>query len=152
MREPRPISITVAQCHRITPAHAGTTNMSEDLPHARQDHPRSCGNHVLFPSLSHSAIGSPPLMREPRAVRRFSIAAFRITSAHAGTTFRSSMKNLNLGDHPRSCGNHPNVLKQNLMFKGSPPLMREPLTWIASCLSSFRITPAHAGTTLPSLT
>ena len=42
-----------------------STNDAESIIGGREDHPRSCGNHVPFGNIFSIVLGSPPLMREP---------------------------------------------------------------------------------------
>ena len=71
---------------RITPAHAGNTwEVLITYSHS-QDHPRTCGEHHLFPFICHHTLGSPPHMRG--TLNRFGCDPHydRITPAHAGNT------------------------------------------------------------------
>ena len=126
MREPRHHTAYCAVNFRITPAHAGTTHMfffgsmSYGITPAHAgttiavilscfniwDHPRSCGNHHRRGYRVAGCSGSPPLMREPHFVVELYCIAFRITPAHAGTTYATHFQSLIFQDHPRSCGNH----------------------------------------------
>ena len=76
---------------------------------------------------------------------------FRITPAHAGKTWRSPTQPPIQGDHPRACGenNCPPILAA--LIKGSPPRMRGKLDFFEKMLYKIRITPAHAGKTIPQL-
>ena len=51
MREPLPELLTMLGMCRITPAHAGTTQMWNTAGLNFEDHPRSCGNHFYFAPL-----------------------------------------------------------------------------------------------------
>ena len=45
-------------------------------------------------------------MREPLLFKIVFKIEFRITPAHAGTTYGENSFSADLEDHPRSCGNH----------------------------------------------
>ena len=68
MREPLAIVVFANTDTGITPAHAGTTNDAESIIGGREDHPRSCGNHMWYIVSAVSMSGSPPLMREPHQI------------------------------------------------------------------------------------
>ena len=52
-------------------------------------------------------------------------------------------------DHPRTCGENPRLLPLFLCRIGSPPHMRGKLKEYDKHEADTRITPAHAGKTLP---
>ena len=76
-------------CIRITPAHAGKTFSSLQLPIDDEDHPRSRGKDEAGFFAREIGVGSPPLARE----RRFSLLRYkincRITPAGAGKTIKA---------------------------------------------------------------
>ena len=92
-------------------------------------------------------LGSPPLTRglPVRQICKYLIG--RITPAHAGTTLPDAPSLSGLEDHPRSRGDYlcPKFFRS--VISGSPPLTRGLLVSENSFSLSFRITPAHAGTT-----
>ena len=146
-RGPRKRGAGPWSCHRITPAHAGTTCRHIPTLPLLPDHPRSRGDHqggyhdiLLFG-------GSPPLTRGPRAVQLRVRRSLRITPAHAGTTCESYLVVGIDRDHPRSRGDHAFVLAKIASRAGSPPLTRGPLYSRDQRTVSPGITPAHAGTT-----
>ena len=47
----------------ITPAHAGKTYRKRRGRGARRDHPRACGENVVYTKLRAGILGSPPRMR-----------------------------------------------------------------------------------------
>ncbi len=116
---------------RITPAHAGSTH--------------SCRMRSTLIE------GSPPLTRGALPDRGQHLVVVGITPAHAGSTRPSSMTPGMSRDHPRSRGEHvvPVLLVAGAV--GSPPLTRGALSSQVSTPRTIRITPAHAGSTLPAV-
>ena len=69
---------------RITPAHAGKSHTPDSPPRAAADHPRACGEKIVFGADLRHDLGSPPRMRgKAHAVLPF-LTVGRITPAHAG--------------------------------------------------------------------
>ena len=103
-----PLGARTCECcaHRITPAHAGTTNFRDCSSGISADHPRSRGDHTPLQTLRVVLKGSPPLTRGPRIGPSLSLIEMRITPAHAGTTNSGSKTAVFHGDHPRSRGDH----------------------------------------------
>ena len=147
VREPPTSIMTSADFSRITPACAGTTRGHSDHTQSGWDHPRVCGNHVTCPHLISSHQGSPPRVREPRAVRGLFLSQFGITPACAGTTGQGQGSQRPAQDHPRVCGNHRAPRSQDDRRIGSPPRVREPRDRVEALNCDHRITPACAGTT-----
>ena len=91
---------------RITPAHAGTTQVNSRGPTPTRDHPRSRGDHGVSQTAGDTSTGSPPLTRGPPQNLRRRAYRTGITPAHAGTTDTRQSALLYLRDHPRSRGDH----------------------------------------------
>ena len=73
----------------------------------------------------------------------------RITPAHAGKTSISIFIAGYPPDHPRACGENAVVFDQEDCNLGSPPRMRGKRNVRQMFGYKMRITPAHAGKTLP---
>ena len=71
---------------RITPAHAGTTQLKNHNLLRLEDHPRSRGNYATNNTPPYRVPGSPPLTRELQQYILSPEVYARITPAHAGTT------------------------------------------------------------------
>ena len=71
---------------RITPAGAGKTSPMQWGLSGSQDHPRRCGENMVFQSTAPAPGGSPPRMRGKLSKYRVSVASFGITPADAGKT------------------------------------------------------------------
>ena len=149
----------------ITPAHAGKRCLRcIRLPRA-WDHPRACGEKACFALFMVCCMGSPPRMRGKDELRQAIAVQHRITPAHAGKgrsvdsrpiqkritpahagkrCCRSSWS-VQLGDHPRACGEKSGFLRHCASYSGSPPRMRGKGTRTDVDEKHQRITPAHAG-------
>ena len=95
--------------------------------------------------------GSPPLTRERHKVTNAYTAAKGITPAHAGKTLQYFSLQLSFRDHPRSRGKDIVSNLECFPLPGSPPLTRERQHRLLHTMLVQRITPAHAGKTLPLL-
>ena len=73
----------------------------------------------------------------------------RITPACAGTTDQWVNFLLQLQDHPRLCGDHGLISSRLQWLLGSPPPVRGPRMIKLKVMVDVRITPACAGTTMP---
>ena len=133
---------------RITPAGAGKTFCLRTVAPPRRDHPRRCGENVLFSFLLPMMLGSPPQMRG----KLESIAPFvkdmRITPADAGKTIFCCLAALAEQDHPRRCGENQLLQKNCFKKTGSPPQMRGKLVVLPYRDRVNGITPADAGKTV----
>ena len=76
----------------------------------------------------------------------------RITPAHAGKRLCLSAHNPYYQDHPRPCGEKPNLRSHMTGQTGSPPPMRGKVTCLYVGSSCAGITPAHAGKSPPART
>ena len=74
---------------RITPAHAGKTNMLLAVRKSIWDHPRACGENAQMGRMRDVNLGSPPRMRGKHHRLHLLFIFERITPAHAGKTFSS---------------------------------------------------------------
>ena len=114
----------------ITPARAGKTATMTPVICTSEDHPRSCGkdHDAIFEQAVE--LGSPPLVRERRQVKVIVIKNHGITPARAGKTILIHRSYLPHQDHPRSCGKDATSHSRNPLLGGSPPLVRERLSYI----------------------
>ena len=113
------------------------------------DHPRACGENPAMSMRLSSEPGSPPRMRGKPFTSFPAVLSERITPAHAGKTLLLSIPNISDTDHPRACGENPHGNGVNVWGGGSPPRMRGKHISTSDDLFVRRITPAHAGKTLP---
>ena len=89
---------------RITPAHAGKTDLKLFQARLVSDHPRACGENPAAGTAGFLTTGSPPRMRGKHYIALRKALCQRITPAHAGKTNAVSSYSLYVADHPRACG------------------------------------------------
>ena len=106
-----------------------------------------CGNHFKLSDERRKKWGSPPRVREPRKPDCNGHVGIRITPACAGTTWPDDRQHGKAQDHPRVCGNHRFPPARARRTRGSPPRVREPLSYLLRPYHKAGITPACAGTT-----
>ena len=129
----------------ITPAYAGKRRNPRKLPHPERDHPRVCGEKLVYNVLYYACKGSPPRMRGKG--RNFSscVRPDRITPAYAGKSIRDVTQWLIEQDHPRVCGEKYWRHSCPQMRSGSPPRMRGKEFQVVGHTDTPGITPAYAG-------
>ena len=115
----------------------------------QEDHPRGCGEHIQAMRETVSREGSSPRMRGAPAPCRPSCEDSGIIPADAGSTRLPLMDICPDRDHPRGCGEHSPIIRQNDPGKGSSPRMRGARFKSSTPLSVTRIIPADAGSTRP---
>ena len=147
MRGKQKLSLGAAQLLRITPAHAGKTDLPRSRRSQHPDHPRACGENPRPFARSMSPSGSPPRMRGKRHPMFEFLRELRITPAHAGKTWVPAPKVGAFTDHPRACGENMPKSSVESASRGSPPRMRGKHFRELLLLRRERITPAHAGKT-----
>ena len=74
----------VQNADRITPAHAGKSNVNRFSTEKLKDHPRTRGEKLFFANCQRLSVGSPPHTRGKAFVIFFPSLRGRITPAHAG--------------------------------------------------------------------
>ena len=89
---------------RITPAHAGKSDVIASGKRVVGDHPRPCGEKCLPRLPTVGTIGSPPPMRGKVNADNVKQFVDRITPAHAGKRPERRLRRTDNGDHPRPCG------------------------------------------------
>ena len=136
---------TIATNMRITPAHAGKRNGQSRAWQTTWDHPRACGEKVMSSDPTFPSLGSPPRMRGKVLSKNLEWLRTRITPAHAGKSWPSSLAAASAWDHPRACGEKMDATQQITSNAGSPPRMRGKVSHPESCSGRLGITPAHAG-------
>ena len=131
----------------ITPARAGSTFVEIVFFMLLPDHPRSRGEHTFMRNSEIVKAGSPPLARGAHASGWSSRAHGWITPARAGSTQGGFACRESGWDHPRSRGEHTSECHHPSSTRGSPPLARGALAFVALHCPPGRITPARAGST-----
>ena len=145
--KPKPI-ITGSSTSRITPAGAGKTLRKIVYQCTREDHPRRCGENISTASHAVGFPGSPPQVRGKPISDTPSSRIWGITPAGAGKTHIRKKCAWKVWDHPRRCGENPDIVLTDSFAKGSPPQVRGKPAQRDSLGSCARITPAGAGKTV----
>ena len=140
----------LSPCHtpcskRITPAYAGKRQSWQAASFACGDHPRLCGEKRFAPASSSLVMGSPPPMRGKAEIPYFAACFTRITPAYAGKRLILPERQLGWQDHPRLCGEKPDLIFVGFHMSGSPPPMRGKGKFNVVGNHITRITPAYAG-------
>ena len=105
-RGPPDAAAAARSVQRLIPARAGTTRISFCPKVIIWAHPRSRGDHILCPSLTHTDRGSSPLARGPHRRTYYRTDDRGLIPARAGTTPQSKRGVVFMGAHPRSRGDH----------------------------------------------
>ena len=129
----------------ITPAHAGKRRCPRFRPGKIRDHPRTCGEKVVWSAPLYEQMGSPPHMRGKGAAPALALCHVGITPAHAGKRQHLGLFPLKDRDHPRTCGEKPSTRTLRELPLGSPPHMRGKARRTRLFEVLRGITPAHAG-------
>ena len=104
-----------------------------------------CGEQALPPSPHPLRRGSPPRVRGTAFSHGLLAHRKRITPACAGNSPFSLILIGTVWDHPRVCGEQPNIDICILFHAGSPPRVRGTVTRTGKTFVCQRITPACAG-------
>ena len=132
----------------IIPASAGSTWWKPSSRISKRDHPRIRGEHSRKPSRMHAYPGSSPHPRGAQPRERGCAIRPRIIPASAGSTMALPASAFGAGDHPRIRGEHAGRQEFGNRHRGSSPHPRGALSRSIQAISSIRIIPASAGSTL----
>ena len=130
---------------RITPAYAGKSKCSGSTVTHTRDHPRLCGEKMVFCAGVGCWWGSPPPMRGKDKNDDFGVQQIGITPAYAGKSIVERRCKSQWRDHPRLCGEKVSAVGVFSPFNGSPPPMRGKGEAPDLSYHTERITPAYAG-------
>ena len=108
----------------IIPAYAGNTQGNDISQPSSRDHPRVCGEHYSGMAIAQDIPGSSPRMRGTLMVTLLLLGAGGIIPAYAGNTMALFDNRGFGGDHPRVCGEHPDLGPVLFPDAGSSPRMR----------------------------
>ena len=108
----------------ITPACAGKRYLQHRQTGAERDHPRVCGEKVVNFIQHCQHLGSPPRVRGKAAACPVQKPNPGITPACAGKSDRKGEKLIEVGDHPRVCGEKSASSSLISTRSGSPPRVR----------------------------
>ena len=109
---------------RLIPAHAGSTCALACRLWPTGAHPRSRGEHVIWPFTSGVAYGSSPLTRGAHIREALTRTTRGLIPAHAGSTPSQSSTMHRQPAHPRSRGEHGVFEIDSIGPAGSSPLTR----------------------------
>ena len=112
----------------IIPAYAGNTQPRSSPRRVRWDHPRICGEHLMWLSLIVIFTGSSPRMRGTLILELHVRSDHGIIPAYAGNTKPFALASIFCRDHPRVCGEHQAICFSVNFLSGSSPRMRGTLT------------------------
>ena len=130
---------------RITPAYAGKSCGRELLLIVSRDHPRVCGEKLVYNVLYYACKGSPPRMRGKETGKTRRVQWPGITPAYAGKSIFQPYHFTCTRDHPRVCGEKFQGYYIRTDFPGSPPRMRGKAVFCGFPPGDVGITPAYAG-------
>ena len=131
----------------IIPACAGSTLTLAVSKNRARDHPRMCGEHIVWPSSLTMAGGSSPHVRGARSNGSGKTLCMGIIPACAGSTSSVSSSPRPMRDHPRMCGEHQRKNALHGARHGSSPHVRGALRLQWRGAPSVGIIPACAGST-----
>ncbi len=131
----------------IIPASAGSTGTPAGSGWRPQDHPRVCGEHLLWGATPTSLKGSSPRLRGAHGVVCAAFWAGGIIPASAGSTFRRTFRARRRWDHPRVCGEHSELADFAAHTPGSSPRLRGAPRPARHLPHMRGIIPASAGST-----
>ena len=151
----------------LIPAHAGSTDKTDNRLVNLRAHPRSRGEHSVTLPSGASFTGSSPLTRGARenrpqwggqggsspltrgAPRRSTPCTVNVglIPAHAGSTQPRLAIPFTFPAHPRSRGEHHWPSSWNLVIAGSSPLTRGAQALAVLTEQGWGLIPAHAGST-----
>ena len=147
MRGAPTVRLRGSHSRRIIPADAGSTILAGQQWYSDGDHPRGCGEHNSFISISKVRLGSSPRMRGALGVASADVRIARIIPADAGSTSSLSSSGMARQDHPRGCGEHSSPGLTIRTSLASSPRMRGALRCCSPSTAAHRIIPADAGST-----
>ena len=133
----------------ITPACAGNSSSFSSKTTFAKDHPRVCGEQVIFSIQQRLGAGSPPRVRGTVRCRPPHKFHDRITPACAGNRLPSPIAAATRQDHPRVCGEQIHSPFPQIAPLGSPPRVRGTGGGDLGLRGARRITPACAGNRRP---
>ena len=136
---------------RITPAGAGKTCCGFVCTDKYWDHPRRCGENLIYKNSVRARKGSPPQVRGKLDSTAYLPCTKGITPAGAGKTHFITIYSNATKDHPRRCGENVSASFETAVEMGSPPQVRGKLSHNNIQSEDSGITPAGAGKTVLAL-
>ena len=143
LRQPLPCRSRI----RFIPAYAGNTTNAASCCRPVAVHPRVCGEHVTASRLFSASSGSSPRMRGTRVCLNWVNPSPRFIPAYAGNTEVYNVKGELAPVHPRVCGEHIDMARDQVRDRGSSPRMRGTPFVVRNEEGRQRFIPAYAGNT-----
>ncbi len=109
---------------RFIPAPAGNTGSGEGPGDGSAVHPRACGEHGRTQGGVVSSTGSSPRLRGTRRLRDIPRGRNRFIPAPAGNTVQGRSIIFFNTVHPRACGEHEEINREDVAKAGSSPRLR----------------------------
>ena len=131
----------------IIPACAGSTVAEWVNQRQGRDHPRMCGEHVVYATIFAKLRGSSPHVRGAQSREIRDAEACGIIPACAGSTKCVMAIFVSERDHPRMCGEHGIGMEKRCIRMGSSPHVRGALRTARIARGKSGIIPACAGST-----
>ena len=131
----------------IIPACAGSTGFSCNCFPQHRDHPRMCGEHICCAKVGMPDTGSSPHVRGALQLDIELRRVGGIIPACAGSTGVQAFRQVEIGDHPRMCGEHVPRRIPAVAHRGSSPHVRGARPVGRSSCRGVGIIPACAGST-----
>ena len=134
-------------CLGLIPARAGNTGYGFCGADHAWAHPRSRGEHLLIFEQGERGVGSSPLARGTPTQCYRTETTQGLIPARAGNTRRSLHGGRSRRAHPRSRGEHGNLLEPAVADWGSSPLARGTRGFSRATAGGGGLIPARAGNT-----
>ena len=135
----------LSQCDGLTPARAGNTATTTPSGPRRWAHPRTGGEHTSATRRNWLPLGSPPHGRGTLHVVEDHEVGPWLTPARAGNTYPRPSPWTAPRAHPRTGGEHPQVVQGKPHQAGSPPHGRGTPGSLPAALGSWRAHPRTGG-------
>ena len=132
----------------LIPARAGSTTSTRRRPSTPRAHPRSRGEHLGSSRRLAVVPGSSPLARGARSGGPDGVPRARLIPARARSTPVPSRTTPAWWAHPRSRGEHRDILSDMTGLQGSSPLARGARVQGQDDRPNRRLIPARAGSTV----
>ena len=136
----------------LIPARAGNTHRGGHSKKSIRAHPRSRGEHFVLSARLLWRMGSSPLARGTQRAQHAPYHRGGLIPARAGNTADYRRGNRRARAHPRSRGEHWEMLLADIPPKGSSPLARGTRGFISIKHDATGLIPARAGNTLATST
>ena len=129
----------------IIPARAGSSAQYICRACREGDHPRACGEQLPYQMRAATSLGSSPRVRGAGISPPLLPLARGIIPARAGSSKAMQRAYKDHRDHPRACGEQPDVCNLGDFVSGSSPRVRGAGALLRAGVHALGIIPARAG-------